>query len=404
MSRYVTSNELNYIDPSALEALLTRTGWRQIAERGDLFRVLESPDSNTDVMIPLNTSFGDYLTRLNEALVGVEENLKERAEILLVQLIAGPVDGLEFERDAPTIRGSIEWQSGEKMYSAARNAFRAAAKSTQEHLPYFGSNRQRGTARQYMDGLRMGQTREGSYVITALVPTRSDAEMTPLPGFEEYSPGFYRGVTANLMQASEAAMQAAADYNRTKEFDAVTEAVDYGVSSDLIDSLAELGHNRREVRIGVHWSPLVPKPASAPSEVTIHPDQIPALTRAAAILRQLTEVTTVTISGTVRQLEQQRFGETGISRIDVLTGTSARQLRVRLPAEQYTEAVEAHLRGAVLVVTGELSRERNRFWLYNARDINLVAASDIINSVPEERLAQLQLPFEPESDSDDYDS
>lgn len=402
MSRYINLGELSTIDPLALETLLTSTGWRQTVAREDVFRVLESPDSNTDVLIPLNSAYGDYLTRLNEALLEVEANLGERAEILLSQLIAGPMDELSFERDVATIRGSVEWESGELLYEAARNAFRAAAKSSEEHLPYFGSNRQRVPARRYMDGLRMGQTKEGSYVVTALVPTRSSAEMTPLPGLEEYRPGFFRGVTANLMQASDAALQAAGDYYRTEQFDAFIESVDYGVSSDLIESLAKLAHGRQAVRIGVQWSPLVPKPVSTPSEVIITPDHVPALMTAAAIFRTETEVTTVRVSGSVRGLERPRFGEDGITTMDILTGTSARRLRARLSTDQYDEAIEAHRRGFLLRMTGEQSRERNLYWLYNVRDIELVHASNVIASLTEDQRAQLlPLQFEPESDDSD---
>jgi hypothetical protein len=48
-------------------------------------------------------------------------------------------------------------------------------------------------------------------------------------------------------------------------------------------------------------------------------------------------------------------------------------------------------------MTGEQSREGNLYWLYNVRDIELVDVADIIESLPEDRRAQLQLPFEPES-------
>jgi hypothetical protein len=50
-------------------------------------------------------------------------------------------------------------------------------------------------------------------------------------------------------------------------------------------------------------------------------------------------------------------------------------------------------------MTGEQSREGNLYWLHNVRNIELVHASSIIESVPEDRL-----PFELEPEPDDSDS
>jgi hypothetical protein len=404
MSRYVSVSELSAINPLALETLLTATGWRQVAVRDDVFRVFESPDSITDVLIPLNNTYGDYLTRLNEALLGVEENFGRRAEILLSQLLAGPMDEMSFEREVATLRGSIEWRSGERLYGAARQTFRAAAKSSEEHLPYFGSSRQRTPARRFINGVRMGQTKESSYVITALVPIRSDFEAV-LPSLEDYRPGFFRGVTANLMQAAEAAVEAAVDYGRRQSFDAFIESVDYGVSGELVDALANLTTRSQEVRISAQWSPLVNEPVNIPSEVIVTPDYVPVFKTASRRFKQPTAVATVTVTGTIVGLDRPKFGEAGIGRIDVLTGISATRLRARLSNEQYLAAIEAHRDGFVLRMTGELSRAGNLFWLYNVRDIERLSADSLARDRHEAlQLPALQLPFDLESPSDDSDA
>jgi hypothetical protein len=116
MSRYVSIDELTAINPDVLGAMLTVNGWREINARSELFRVLESPDSEADVSIPVNRSFRDYLTRLNEALIEVEKHFGERARPLMLQLLAGPMDELFFTEEGPTLRGSIPWRIGEKLH------------------------------------------------------------------------------------------------------------------------------------------------------------------------------------------------------------------------------------------------------------------------------------------------
>ncbi len=50
----------------------------------------------------------------------------------------------------------------------------------------------------------------------------------------------------------------------------------------------------------------------------------------------------------------------------------ASRIRVRLSPDQYAAAIEAHRIGDVLRVTGEQSRAGNFYWLFNARDIQIV--------------------------------
>ena len=185
MSRYVSIDELAAINPDVLRAMLLVNGWREINVRSELFWVLESPNEEADTSIPISRSFRDYPARLNEALIEVEKYFGERARPFMLQLLAGPTDELFFAEEAPTVRGSIPWRIGEKLHDTAREALRAAAKSSGDHLPHFG-HKGAALAQRYIDGVRMGQTEHGSYIITALVPVgqQADPTMQTLPGFE----------------------------------------------------------------------------------------------------------------------------------------------------------------------------------------------------------------------------
>jgi hypothetical protein len=376
MSRYVSIDELAAINPDVLRTMLLVNGWREINVRPELFWVLESPNEEADASIPISRSFRDYPARLNEALIEVEKYFGERARPFMLQLLAGPTDELFFAEEAPTVRGSIPWRIGEQLHDTAREALRAAAKSSGDHLPHFG-HKGAGLAQRYIDGIRMGQTEHGSYIITALVPVgqQTDPTMQTLPGFEnvpEFGDFFYRNVTANLMQASEAAVEAAGAFNETESFETFVEAVDYGVSSELVQALAKLAKGGEAAEISAQWSPWTPEPEGTPRRVEIRPDHVAAFNIAAIRFKEQTSVTTVTVRGIVTGLDRPRFGQDGISALDVLSGTQARRLRVRLSRDQYDEAIEAHREGSVLQVTGEQSRAGNFFWLYNARDIRLV--------------------------------
>jgi hypothetical protein len=376
MSRYVSSTELCNVNPAVLTTMLLRTGWREVMGKPGILQVLESPDAERDVSIPLNPDFRDYPTRLNEALTEAEGALGERARPFMLQLLAGPMDELLFVQNAQTVYGSIEWRLGEQLHDIAGQTCRAAAKSSLQHLPHFGVKGM-GTAKRFMDKVRMGQTEAGSYIVTALVPLYGQdiAEPQPLVGYEavgDLQGGFFRGVTQNLMQAAEAAVYAAGEYERYDSIEPFADMIEYGLSADLLDALSKLPESGQEAEIRAVWSPLAGDPEHVSASVEVRPDHLSPFAQAAMRFKEAPPPQSVTVRGEVTQLERQFSGQSGTSTLKVISGIDARRIRVRLSPQQYERAIEAHRIGDVLQVAGEQSRVGNQYWLYNVRDIQLV--------------------------------
>jgi len=61
-----------------------------------------------------------------------------------------------------------------------------------------------------------------------------------------------------------------------------------------------------------------------------------------------------------------------VVRLDVLSGTTARKVRVRLKADDYDIAVDAHRDNLALRVTGRQEVEGRFYWLYDPESIELV--------------------------------
>lgn len=59
------------VSPGALAGRLLAAGWRELPGRPGVCRVLQSPDRQDDVAIPLRPDFRDYPARLSEALNAV---------------------------------------------------------------------------------------------------------------------------------------------------------------------------------------------------------------------------------------------------------------------------------------------------------------------------------------------
>jgi len=82
----------------------------------------------------------------------------------------------------------------------------------------------------------------------------------------------------------------------------------------------------------------------------------------------------VTLIGEVTLLSRLRSPDelSRVIRLNIADGADIRKARVRLSAEQYEQAIEAHHREASLRVSGRLEREGNLYWLYNAEDVSVV--------------------------------
>ena len=61
-----------------------------------------------------------------------------------------------------------------------------------------------------------------------------------------------------------------------------------------------------------------------------------------------------------------------VIRLVIDSGSSAKKARVRLTADQYRAALEAHTHDAMLRVSGCLEREGNFYWLYGAANVEIV--------------------------------
>jgi hypothetical protein len=262
------------------------------------------------------------------------------------------------------------------LHDTAKGVFRAAAKSYEQHLPYFGT-KAHGQANRFMDRVRMGQTEINSYIVTALVPLHDQGPsgMQALVRYEdlqELGGGFYRGVTANPMQAAAAAVYAAEESDRTDSPEPFADMVDYGLSADLLEALSKLTEAGQEAEIRAQWSPLVGEPEHVDRTVHVRPDHLSAFAQAVIRLKEAPPPTRTTVRGVVTKLARAQFGQPGTSTLRVLSGAPTTTIRARLAPGQYDAAIEAHKIGDVIEVEGDISKVGSIYWLYNVRNIEMV--------------------------------
>jgi hypothetical protein len=102
----------------------------------------------------------------------------------------------------------------------------------------------------------------------------------------------------------------------------------------------------------------------------------PIFSQAAIRLAQPSESRQERVEGRVYLLSQADVGSSGLVAIETLTGGLARRVRVRLPLEDYHQALHAHGESLAVAAQGRLEREGNLTWLYDARLVAVYPAED----------------------------
>ncbi len=377
------SDSLGRVTPSVLSAALSKFGWRLVGGRDGLYtRWAYGEERSTRILIPLDDSKPDFDELLTDAVSSLTALHTDAAQHVLRALTNRPGDELKFRKHSDTPLGTIRWDLGQELIQAASDTLAASAKASSDRRPAF-RNSNWFIAREFLQSVLMGQTEVGSYVVTAYTPPDREffeRESQKRPGPRQSSEGIHTGreVVEVMTGALQVTREAINQYNRSGRVEEFDDTVEHGVSRELAVAVQRLVHQSDGASVTVEWSTdfdslLLPNAATrtGTTEVEFSPADYPILERASIRLANDTDSLTVTVVGSVEVLTR-KVGAVGVVAINVLRGTSAKKVRVRLPADKYELALEAHRRMEALKVTGRQERSGNYYWLYDASDVEIV--------------------------------
>jgi hypothetical protein len=160
------------LDGESLTTVLSSLGWEQYGGQPNKYaRYRPSKARDRDrLIIPLDDDLADYRELIREAVFRLaKSDPKSFNALRSIEVRAETGDEVGFEKDVRTRNGAIPWLMGEEIYRAARGTLLAGAKASLSQRAYFG-NRHGRFAHEYLNACLMGQTRIGSYVVTAYTP------------------------------------------------------------------------------------------------------------------------------------------------------------------------------------------------------------------------------------------
>ena len=374
--RVLDKPALEAVSPAALRAYLVYEGWKEFEPFGEFSEVYTRSDGEpaSELVIPASTAIGDYASAVGEALhfLAAFENRDELA--IYSDLVRADRDVIRVRAPDADNDGSISIDPGVELVSQARDMLASAACAALEpRSAYHLAKVQK--AQDYMRRVRLGQTEEGSFVVTLLAPIPpilADSLQTSVWPHLEQEP-FERRVTRMLTQSLHAARDAIVESNRGEGLKPFVGAVSRGVSANLCEALASIIKRSDGADVSVTWARTRPTPVPRDRIVFGRADG-EVLTEAARQLRLREPRRDERVLGYVTDLHRAE-DERRVTIKAIIDGRP-RSLSIILSEADYEIAVRANGQQAPVTLVGDLEIDGQRWKLTDPREIRLMEGDD----------------------------
>ena len=206
-----------------------------------------------------------------------------------------------------------------------------------------------------MRQVHLGQTEQGSYVVTLLTPV-VPPPMGRAALFDSAADDapFGRRMTQRLIEALTAAREAT-ERTSAGDADAFPEAVARGASANLCDAVATLIEPFGGIDVGLTWARTWPA-ETARETVRFGAFDAPILREAARRFRAWEPKPEVSLIGRIQRLKRDDREADGTITLRTYVDRRVVSVAAVLDQSNYDRAIQAHKNDAVVVMTGDLER------------------------------------------------
>lgn len=364
----VDKDALFAVSPAALSAYARSAGWLKVESFGDHSDVYAA-DGLPEIILPRTQNLGDYASATSQ-LIKIFAGVAETDETSLYRVL------VTADRDVIRVRavsdhdGSVTASDGMNLVGGACDMLLAAACSLQNPRPLYraGANKE---ASDYMRRVRLGQTEQGSFVVTLLSPVIPPPTQPPLladPNLDDAP--IERRVTKRLAGAL-VATRNATERAVGGDTDAFTDAVKDGVSANFCEALTKLVEPFPSLDVSVVWSCTLPQ--DSPQQlVRFVKDDAPILGEAARSFRKRAPILDERVFGFVQRLKREESEIDGAITLRVSIEEKTESVTAILNQVDYDLAIQAHQQRALVVAEGDLERVGQRWHLQNPRIVKIV--------------------------------
>ena len=367
------------ISPAAIAAFARSESWFKVEGYGahaDVYAGAGRPE----IIVPRTDLVADYASAVSR-LIEIFARCTDRDERVVYRDLASA------DRDVVRVRvhssdgdGSVALDTGVRVVAQARDMLFAAACAARSPQSVFRTEGSR-EASDYLRRVKLGQTEQGSYVVTLLSP------VPPLLEAAGGDPGARRKtwaslddepverlVTRRLMDALEASRDAA-ERTRAGETSAFEGAVAAGVSANLCEAVAGLIDQSAGIDVGITWARTRPTP-EVQRTVSFSDKDADVLREAARTFRRRQPRPNVTLFGTVHRLKANHGEIEGVVTLMAAVDDRLQPVSAILDQPGYDTAERAHTANTPIIVTGDLERVGQRWQMTNVSIRELPGGDD----------------------------
>ena len=360
---------LSAVSPMALVAYAQSEGWARVETYGDHSDVYAS-DGLPEIIVPRTPMLGDYPQVVAQLIDIFADAASTDAPAIYRDLVTADRDVMRIRAVSADPDGSVSVEDGLQMVKGAHEILLAAACSLKNPQPLYrgGANKE---ASQFLKQARLGQTEQGSFVVTLLTPAISMPIQRPLLDgmVSEESPP-ERKITVRLAEALEAARMASEQVvgGETGAFQA---SVWLGVSANLCDGIVMAAEPFSAVEISLSWART--RPMNKARNVThFNDDDVVRLREAARTFREREPRPDAELFGFVHLLKRHPSDDDGSVTLRTPLDGQMQSVSATLQQSDYDRAIQAHKDKHPVILTGDLDRYGQRWRLLNPQLVSVV--------------------------------
>ncbi len=370
---------LRSITPAAMVAYALSEGWAKaesFGEHSDVYQRTGSPE----LILPGTDSLGDY-PEVVSSILQILSGEEGRDELQLFRDLVGS------DRDVIRVRapeadddGSVSIDAGVELVLQARDMLLAAACAAKEPRALYRAGKVKDAAN-YMERVRLGQTEQGSFIVTLLAPVPPALDLLSQGAFWpiETEEPFDRKVTRTLAKALDASRRAAESAVRGNGMSAFQQAVSSGVNANMCEALATLIDKGKGLEVSVTWARTRPTPEKR-KVVRFSESEGEIFREAAARFRSLEPRPDETLNAFVFALDRPQDSAEGKVSLKTFLDGQPVSIRATLPPEMYHRALGAHDAKQSVTVTGDLKRAGQRWVLEYPRNLQVVQDDESVEN------------------------
>jgi hypothetical protein len=373
---------LKAVKPSEMAAYLRAMGWRREADldgKGSLWLLAGADGEEHDVTLPLRHDLADYALRMGEVVATLAAAEGRSALDVLRDVTTTTADLVRVRAPGQSSEnGTLPLDQAVGFVERSRDMMLSAACAALEKRAFY-AKRKPQQAMDYLRQVRLGQTEQGSYVLTILSPVppalkAAQAELLPAEPAEPYE----RQVTRTLVAALGALADAARGAAMNGDMAPFTAAIGRGVSANLCDAVAGIARVApgQPLEVLMSWSRTRPVADGTPKRVRLGSDSIPIIEEAARHFRNTAPVEDFEVEGVVTRLDRGPSAPEGEVTIEGIVEGHMRRIAMRLGPDSYSDAVRAHDERLKVKCSGELIREGHGHRLQNPRHFAVTVEED----------------------------